>query len=107
MINEPLKYRLQFIAFMIRNLVAMSALSLSQFNHMATAEKYRWLEHYGIYLQVSRIDGACKVALFSMFDFYVEVWLDIKTDKLVRPSGFINYKKLDPYLQQIDIGDLL
>jgi hypothetical protein len=78
-------------------------LTVQTFNRLKNAEKWAILEDNGIYLDVYRIDGPFKIALFALPWCYCEVWLNQRTDKLLKALAFTSYKKLDPYLQEIDI----
>ena len=80
--------------------------TLSQFNRLSTSEKYGLLEDHGIYLDTYRLEGPYKVALFALSAFYCEVWLNVKTDQLYKAEAFSSYKKLDPFLQEIDITSI-
>jgi hypothetical protein len=65
-------------------------LTLHQFNQLSNAEKNWLLEYEGAYLQTFRIEGNYKVALFSLYDYYVEVWLNQSTDELMKASAFLS-----------------
>lgn len=81
-------------------------LTAQNFNRLTNPEKYYILENEGVYLDVYRIDGPFKVALFSLHDCYCEVWLNQKTDQLSKAVAFRSYKKLDPFLLSVDINEV-
>lgn len=80
--------------------------SIQQFNRLSSPQKYGILEDTGIYLDVFRIEGPFKIALFSLENFYCEVWLNQKTDQLFKAVAFSSYKKLDPFLAAIDLTEV-
>jgi hypothetical protein len=82
-------------------------LTAQRFNRLTNPEKYGTLEDNGIYLDCYRIEGPFKIALFSMHSFYVEVYLNQGTDRLVKALAFNSYKRLDPFLENININELL
>lgn len=79
-------------------------LSIQKFNRLTNPEKYAVLEDHAVYLDVYRMDGPFKVALFDLCGYYVEVWLNQKTDQLMKAVAFSSYKRLDLFLQGIDIA---
>jgi hypothetical protein len=79
-------------------------ITISQFNQLSKFEKYGMLEGYGTYLEISRIEDKCQVALFYLFNFYVEVWLDLQSDQLLNATAFRSITRLDPYLNKIDLS---
>lgn len=54
----------------------------------------------GIYLSERSEDGLF-VALYSIFDFYVEVFCRFQTNEIVKFIGFSNDELLEPYLNRI------
>jgi hypothetical protein len=78
-------------------------LTVQAFNRLTNPEKYAILEDNGIYLDVYTIDGPFKIALFALPWCYCEVWLNQSTDQLLKAVAFSSYKKLDHYLERIDI----
>ena len=61
-----------------------------------------WLD--GVFL-LSRKTDRLHVELFALYDFYVEVFFDLKNDDPLYIKAFEQYKNLDPYLDQINIDD--
>jgi hypothetical protein len=81
----------------------MQNITLYQFNKLSKRQQYGLLEDYGIFLDVFRHDRTYKVALFDYNGYYVEVWLNPRTDELLKAVAFTSYHKLDPYMKDIDI----
>jgi hypothetical protein len=81
-------------------------LTLYQFNSLDHTERIQILEDFGTYLEVNRHSDGCKVALFSLYGFYVEVYLREVTDTIVKLKGFHSLTRLDLYLNQVDISSL-
>ena len=78
--------------------------TLQQFNSLPNDSKYLVLENNGVYLQVFRLEGKYKVALFALSAFYVEVWLDQVDDNIGKAEAFDEYEKLDPFLKEINLA---
>jgi hypothetical protein len=85
----------------------LAMLSIQKFNRLSNPEKYAILEDNGTYLQVYRIEGPFKIALFALPWCYCEVWLNQSTNQLLKATAFKSYKKLDSYLGMIDITPVL
>jgi len=68
-------------------------------------EKTELLENFGCFLEVCRFEGEYKIALFELYGFYAEVWLNAAQD-IVKIDGFGSYSRLDGYLPHIDISAL-
>jgi hypothetical protein len=47
-----------------------------------------------------------RIALYSLYDFYVELWYNRTTKKLQKVTAFNSYKKLDTYLTSIDLTSI-
>jgi hypothetical protein len=81
--------------------------TVQAFNRLKNTEKYAILEDNGIYLEVYRTEGPFKIALFALPWCYCEVWLNQSTDQLLKAIAFSSYKKLDLFLDSININELL
>jgi hypothetical protein len=77
-----------------------------QFNSLDHADRIQILEDFGTYLELSRQSEGCKVALFDLYGFYVEVYLDQQEDRIIKLHGFGNTNRLEKYLRQIDISSM-
>ena len=60
-----------------------------------------WLE--GVLLDF-RCEGSCKILLYQLHRFYVEVFYNYKSNKIERFKSFISVDGLHPYLQKIDVS---
>ena len=83
-----------------------SFITAEQFNRLQEAQQYDLLEKQGTYLQVYQRVGPVKMALFALYSFYVEVHLHQVHDTLLKATAFSDYKKLDPYVKELDITDI-
>jgi hypothetical protein len=81
--------------------------TLCQFNRLSLNSRIDLLEKDGIYLEVFRIVEPQKIALFSLYGFYVEVWLNEEIERISKVIAFSEYKKLDPFLWCIDIESVI
>ncbi|MCJ8164648.1 hypothetical protein MKJ04_07305 [Pontibacter sp. E15-1] len=72
------------------------------FNKLPPHEQAELVLTQGCYLH-HRIKGWCKIDLYWMHDFYVELWFlyDLKSIGLVR--ALTDYTHLEPYLETIKL----
>lgn len=61
----------------------------------------------GVYLELIRNCRNLNVELYALYDFYVEIFFDRMTEEPLYLKAFKNLKNLDPYLEGIDITDVL
>lgn len=81
-------------------------LTLYQFNALDLADRIELTENFGAYMELNRRVEGCKVALFALYGFYVEVFLHEEQDRIIKVNSFSSYGKLDQYIQGIDISDI-
>ena len=89
---------------MLNQTTDMQTLTLNQFDTLCEEEKIILIDDHGVYLDVYRRSEGCKVGLFKLWGFYCEVWFQKKSNKMQKVKAFSNYKKLDLYLDQVDIN---
>ena len=77
----------------------------SQFNKLSRAAKLSIIEQHATYLDLSRKDQQIVIRLFSLSDFYVEVYYSESKVQLVTAIG-LNSHKLEPYLQKINLDEI-
>jgi hypothetical protein len=85
---------------------AMTSFVIYQFNQLSAPERFRCIIEDGVYLGVNRYVKGYRVALFSLFGYYVDVYINKKTDTIDKMVPFFSYKKLDAYLPEVDIAGL-
>ncbi|WP_347158458.1 hypothetical protein [Pontibacter chitinilyticus] len=75
-------------------------MSAEEFNELLPRQQAELVLEQGQYLH-HRIRGWCKIDLYWLYDFYVELWFlyDLKTIGLVR--ALTTYTSLDPYADTI------
>jgi hypothetical protein len=61
----------------------------------------------GIYLGLSRNLHNYKVELYSLYNFYVEIFFNQLTEEPLYLKPFKTTRKLDPYLKKINIDGIL
>jgi hypothetical protein len=81
-------------------------LSVETFNGLPNSQKYAVIEDHGVYLDAYHIVGKKKICLFSLFDYYVEVYYDQGSDLLRGAYAFTDFSRLDPFLADIDISQV-
>ena len=81
-------------------------MNLSNFILLEQEEKRAILLHEGI-LVAKRTNFDCIVFLFQLNLFYVEVYGNIETKEVLEYRAFQGTDQLHPYLEKIQIDDLL
>jgi hypothetical protein len=81
-------------------------MKLAEFNKLATEEQQKAVLMQGVFL-AERRDPPLRMMLYDMGSFYVEVFFLSRYNKVAWFNGFDNVKKLEPYLQKIDVSSLL
>ena len=81
-------------------------MTLAQFNKLSTEEQQKAVLMYGVYL-AERKDPPLRMMLYDMGNFYAEVFFLSRYNKVAWFNGFTSTKKLEPYLQKIDISPVL
>lgn len=84
----------------------MAAFVIYQFNRLNITERFRWIVEEGVYLGVNRYVKGYRIALFSLYGYYVEVYIHTKTGTIGKVRPFFSYKKLDAFLPEVNIGEL-
>lgn len=79
-------------------------LSRHQFAVLEPSIQAALVNYEGIDLCVRYYRGNHCVLLYSLFDFYVEVWQTRRSKQLVKIVSFSSYKRLDNFLTTIDIS---
>ena len=81
-------------------------MTLTEFNKLSTEEQQKAVLMQGVFL-AERKDPPLRMMLYDMGNFYVEVFFLSRYNKVAWFNGFNNTKKLEPYLQRIDVSSLL
>jgi hypothetical protein len=81
-------------------------MKLSDFTLLSDHEKKGTLLHEGVLLAKREATG-CKVFLFGMNDYYVEMFCNMQNKAVEEYRISSNTRFLSPYLQAISIDDLL
>jgi hypothetical protein len=84
----------------------MAAFVIYEFNRLSIGERFRWIVEEGIFLGVNRYVKDYRIALFSLYGYYVEVYIHTKTGTLGKVHPFFSYKKLDAFLQEVNISEV-
>jgi hypothetical protein len=81
-------------------------MTLAQFNKLKTDEQQKAVLVQGVFL-AERKDLPLRMMLYDMGNFYVEIFFLSRYNKVAWFNGFKSTKKLEPYLQKIDISPVL
>ena len=81
-------------------------MTLTQFNKLPTEQQQKAVLINGVFL-AERKDPPLRMMLYDMGNFYVEVFFLSRYNKVAWFNGFKSTKKLEPYLQKIDIAPVL
>ena len=81
-------------------------MTLAQFNKLSTQEQQKAVLVHGVFL-AERKDPPLRMMLYDMGNFYVEVFFLSRFNKVAWFNAFQHTKKLEPYLQKIDVSSIL
>ena len=81
-------------------------MTLTYFNKLSIEQQQKAVLINGVFL-AERKDSPLRMMLYDMGNFYVEVFFLSRYNKVAWFSGFKTTKKLEPYLQKIDITPIL
>lgn len=81
-------------------------ITLYEFNSLDEFEKGEALWEYGEHI-TERFGGDVGYSLYQLNDFYVEVEYNGDQNKISRFTSFSTSTKLEPYLDKIDISELI
>ena len=82
-------------------------ITLQQFEILNEAQRTTQLWKVGVYLELTRKTGKLIVDLYSISDFYIEVFFDSFSEELLYIKPFSKLDRLVPYLEQIDISEVI
>lgn len=81
-------------------------MKLNEFRSLSEYQQFEVVEQNGVFL-AEREDGYYNVRLFAVGNFYAELFCHSHFNVIVRTKAFLSTKRLEPYLQQININPLL
>ena len=81
-------------------------MTVTQFNKLSTEQQQKAVLINGVFL-ADRKDPPMRMMLYDMGNFYVEVFFLSRYNRVAWFNGFKSTKKLEPYLQKIDITPVL
>jgi hypothetical protein len=79
---------------------------ISEYNAMSLRQKAVILENVALFLDHDLSLGVIHT-LFSYHHYFIEVLVEYETNTLIEIIAFKNGERLDRYLEQLDINDLL
>ena len=82
-------------------------LSYFQYKLLSQVEQVDLLLGDGVFLDLTRYMSNSYIELYSLEDFYVEVYFDKITEEPLFLRSFSDLRHLDPYLKEISIDQLL
>ena len=77
--------------------------TLYEFNVLPENDKADVVWEHGKFLSNRNIEGH-GINLYSLNDYYVEIWYDQGTNKTIKIRSFKSTNPLDPYLEEITMG---
>jgi hypothetical protein len=81
-------------------------MTLAQFNKLKIEEQQKAVLINGVFLG-ERKDPPLRMMLYDMESFYVVAFFLSRYNKVAWFNGFQSTKKLEPYLQKIDVSSIL
>ena len=77
--------------------------SLYEFNILPDGEKADNVWEHGKFITNRVVEGHV-INLYSLNDFYVEIWYHQSSNKIIKIRSFKSTNPLDPYLEEITMG---
>lgn len=74
-------------------------MKLSEYKMLKDEDQYHILWNDGILID-AYLDGSVKKLLYAIDNFYVELWCNIRTNKILWKLSFKQGKLLEKYLQK-------
>jgi hypothetical protein len=81
-------------------------MTLQEFKALTPQKQYRVILHTGVYLGERRL-GSLKAQLFQVGNFYLEAFYRLPAEEMTFMKVFEDTAALDPYLEAIDLQELL
>lgn len=82
-------------------------ITFQEFEKLNEQQRANRLWKEGTYLDLSRKTEKLIVDLYGIGDFYVEVFFDSFSEELLYVKPFYNLERLSPYLENIDISNIV
>jgi len=76
------------------------------FNYLPKEQRAALVWEHGQFLSI-RLDMGCSVLLYHMGGFFAEVWYSPEDNQVALVHGFNNRQLLEPYLDMIDLEELM
>lgn len=76
---------------------AWERLSLEEYTTLSMDTQGTLLWHDGFSLEQERTEGDLTILLYALYDFYVEVYVDMEGSKIVRLRPFRSQQRLSQY----------
>lgn len=80
----------------------MKTISLYEFNRLDIDSKYSLVWEHGVFL-MNRYEGNFKINLYSLFDFFIEIWYQSEMSSIEKIRTFKSLEALEPYLEKIKL----
>ena len=80
--------------------------SFRRFKQLPVEVQIEQLNRKGVALDLACHVKTAEAVLFAYADFYVELIVAAHTDEILALKPFKSLKKLEPYLSQVDIGEI-
>jgi hypothetical protein len=93
------------IDFSLNPVKSIGMTTMLEFGALSFEKKCDLVTYQGQYLGC-RILSECKVFLYSIEDFFIEVFYSPKYEKVLMINAFDEARGLTPYLERISLADL-
>ena len=80
----------------------MMKIGLYEFNVLPEDQKAQMVWNHGTFL-TNKADGKKAVTLYSLSNFYVEIWYNQTENQITKIRSFNSVKQLSPYLDDMDV----
>ena len=80
----------------------MNKIGLYEFNVLTEDQKAQMVWDFGTFI-TNKADGKKAVTLYSLSNFYVEIWYNQTENQINNIRSFSSIKQLSPYLDDMDV----
>lgn len=79
--------------------------TVNKFNTLGFDEKAWHVWHDATFLIV-RQNKSCRVNLYYLNHYYIQLWYDVKQNRIEKIAATLSKKVVDPYLKLIEINQI-
>ena len=78
-------------------------MTATEFNELPYPKKADMWSKNGVFLDERIIYGKCKIVIYSVFNFYVEVYYNVNTNQIGTVKALENIEDFEGYLKSVQL----